>query len=206
MSKLTDLRSEIEPHVPGCPEIMVDDAILKVVVDFCVRSRAWRYVPETVRTSPGTEEYEPDLPGGTAIAWLLSAAFNGSALNVTTKGDIPAVGRSGQPTAAYVFSDAEIGLRNIPNRAGDLEMHLALRPTPRAKEWPDDLHVLYGDHIANGVLARLWAQPRHPWAAVELVPDARIRYEAGLSDAEYRAGRGNSSAPPTTAMLLIGGR
>ena len=208
MAKLTDLRPEVLPHVSGCPAVMVDDAILKTVIDFCNRSRAYRFSPDAIAVSSGVADYDPDLPNDSAIAWLLAATLDGSDLDVAQIGSALLIddGSVGTPSKAIVVSDAEIGLRSAPSASGTLKLSLALRPSKTARTYPDELHVLYQEHIAAGVLAKLWSQPNQPWSSAGMVQDARERYESGISLAEYRADRSSSSTPPRTALSLIGGR
>lgn len=209
MTALTDLRAEVVPHVPGCPLPMVDAAILKAVIDFCIRSRAYRFNPAAITTVAGTADYTiADLPTGYEIAWLLSAELDDVPLQIAASGVLP-LGwetETGAPSYALRKSATQIGLRVVPDSAGSLLVRLALRPSAAATTYPDELHALYQEGIAAGALARIWAQPKQAWTNMEMVSDARSRFEDAIASAEYRADRGFANAPARTALNLIGGR
>lgn len=208
MALLTALRDDTMPSLPGCPLAIVDDAILKTVIDFCNRSRAYRYSPASIDVVANTATYVPTLPSETEIAWLLSAEIDDVPIDTPTPGSVPILSETdtGVVFAAVVASTTQLGLRNVPDESATLNVRLALRPTLAATEYPDALHVLYRDAIASGVLAKLFAQPKKPWSAPEMVAYYKTAYESGISAAEYRADRGSSDAPARTSLSLIGGR
>lgn len=209
MALLTALRSEVQPHVPGCPLPMVDDAILKAVIAFCNRSRAYRFRPADISVVANTANYTiADLPAGMVIAWLLEAALDDVPLDLRTALSIPMGldSETGTPSIAIAYSETQIGLRACPDAFGTLSVRLALRPGSAATAYPDELHNLYQDEIAAGALAKLWAQPNQPWSNPQLVSDARSRFDAAITDAEYRADRGSSTAPARSALSLFNGK
>ena len=209
MAALTALRQLVQPHVQGCPLPMVDDAILQAVIDFCNRSRAYRFRPGDITAVAGTADYAvSDLPEGTEIAWLLAAELDDIPLDILDPASVPLSWETEESisTAAVVVSETEIGLRPVPDAADTLRIRLALRPSANATTYPDALHILYKKQIAAGALAELYGQPNKPWTALELVADARNRFDSGVSDAEYRADRGSSNAPMRTTLCLVGGR
>lgn len=208
MALLAALHPEIMPHVNGCPTIMIDDAILKTVIDFCNRSRAYRFVPDDIETVSGVAGYEPDLPTSTAITWLISASLNDVPLGISDVGSAKMVDSgSGITKTAVLISDTEIELVDTPLSSETLKLNIALRPTLSAKHYPDHIHAIYQEHIAAGVLAKLCGQPNKPWSAsTDFVVDARNRYESGIIDAAYQADRGRGNMPARTNLSLIGGR
>lgn len=209
MAALTALRPKVQPHVLGCPLPMIDDAILQTVIEFCNRSRAYRFTPAQIAVVASTADYTvSDLPANTAIAWLLQAELDEVPIDTPDPGSIPVLWETeeGSPTAAVVVSDTQVGLRVVPDEAGTLDLRLALRPSASATTYPDEFHNLYQDQIAAGVLAKLYAQPRKDWSTPELVNDCREQFERAIYAAEHRADRGSASAPARTALNLIGGR
>jgi len=208
MAALTALRSKVQPHVGGCPLPMIDDAILQAVVEFCNRSRAYRFTPAQITVVASTGDYTvSDLPANTAIAWLLSAELDEVPIATPDAGSIPVLWETeeGSPTAVVVVSETAVGLRMVPDEAGTLDMRLALRPSQSATTYPDEFHNLYQDQIAAGALAKLYAQPRKEWSTPDLVKDCRNQFEAAIYTAEYRADRGSAAAPARTSLSLIGG-
>lgn len=209
MAALTALRPEVQPHVPGCPVVMIDDAILKAVIDFCNRSRAYRFTPAEIAVVASTGDYTvTDLPTGTAIAWLLEAELDDVPIDTPIPESILLswATEEGTPTAAIVASETQIGLRKVPDASGTLAVRLALRPLLTATTYPDEFHNLYQEGIAAGALAKLFAQPKKEWTAPELVADCRNRFEAAIRAADYRADRGSANAPARTTLHLVGGR
>lgn len=209
MAALTALRPKVQPHVLGCPLPMIDDAILQTVIEFCNRSRAYRFTPAQITVVASTADYTvSDLPANTAIAWLLAAELDEVPIDTPDPGSIPVLWETeeGSPTAAVVVSDTEVGLRTVPDEAGTLDLRLALRPSASATAYPDEFHNLYQDQIAAGALAKLYAQPRKAWSTPDLVKDCRGQFEDAIYAAEFRADRGSAAAPARTALSLIGGR
>lgn len=209
MAQISAIKMEVLPHLPSCPQPLVEDAILKVIIDFCNRSRAYRLTTSDIPVTVGTATYAvDDLPGKTAIAWLLSAELDGAPLDTSDSGTLPLSWdtESGAVTACVVVSDTEIGLRKVPIDSGMLRARLALRPTLNATTYPDELHNLYQEVIAAGVLAKLFAHPNKPWSMPGMVKDCRDRFEAGITAAEFRADKGSANSPSRTAPCFIGGR
>jgi hypothetical protein len=209
MTALSILRPEVLPYVSECPSPLVNDAILKAVIEFCNRSRAYRFRPADITVVASTANYAvSDLPTGYGIASILSAELDDADLDLPDPGSVPLswTTEEGTTTAAVVYSDTQIGLRMVPDVAGTLAVRLALRPLLTATTFPDDFNNLYQEHLAAGALAKLYAQPKKPWSAPELVAERRTKFEEGIYAAEYRADRGTSSAPARTSLCLIGGR
>lgn len=211
MAALTALRPEVLTYLPGVPVALADDAILKAVIEFCNRSRAYRFTPAQIAVVASTANYTiSDLPTGTAIAWLLKAEMDGieESLSLSDGASLPLsyATETGTPDFAIVYSSTQIGLRKVPDASGTLDVSLALRPSLTATIYPDDLHNLYQDRIAAGALAKLYATPKKPWSEPNLVLDCRNRFEEGIRMAEYRADRGSSNAPARSTLCLIGGR
>jgi hypothetical protein len=208
MAALTALRPKVQPHVMGCPLPMIDDAILQTVIEFCNRSRAYRFTPGQITVVASTADYTvSDLPATTAIAWLLAAELDEVPIDTPDSGSIPVLWETetGSPSAVVVVSDTQVGLRTVPDAAGTLDLRLALRPSQSATTYPDEFHNLYQDQIAAGVLAKLYAQPRKDWSTPDLVKDCRDQFERAIYAAEYRADRGSANAPARTTLSLIGG-
>lgn len=208
MAALIGLRSKVQPHVLGCPLPMIDDAILEAVIEFCNRSRAYRFTPADIAVVASTANYTvSDLPVGMAIAWLLQAELDDVKIDTPDSGSIPPLWdtEKGSPSAAIVASETSIGLRMTPDEAGTLRVRLALRPLLTATTFPDEFNNLYREGIASGALAKLYAQPKKAWSASELVNDCRSQFDAAIYAAEYRADRGSANAPARTALNLIGG-
>lgn len=208
MALLTALRPDITPNVTGCPDIMIDDAILKTVIDFCNRSRAYRSVQDGIGVEAGISEYSPALPANTAIAWLISASLDDVPLWISDEGGAKMVDSgSGVTKTAVLISDTALELVDVPLASGTLKVVVALRPTIYADSYPDYLHAIYQEPIAAGVLAKLWGMPNKPWSAsADLVIDARNRYERGIMDAAYQADRGQGNTRARIGLSLIGGR
>lgn len=209
MAALTALRKKVQPHVLGCPQVMIDDEILQTVIEFFNRSRAYRFTPAQIAVVASTANYTvSDLPAETEIAWLLAAELDEVPINTPDPSSIPVLWETdtGSPSAVVRYSDTQVGLRKVPDEAGTLDLRLALRPSQAATTYPDEFHNIYQDQIAAGVLAKLYAQPRKEWSTPDLVNDCRDQFERAIYAAEYRADRGGAAAPARTALNLIGGR
>jgi hypothetical protein len=187
---------------------IVDDAILDAVIDFCNRSRAYRFTPAEITVVASTANYTvPGLPAETEVAWLLAAEYDDRPIDTPDTGSIPQswATEEGEVTAAVMYSATQIGLRKVPDEASTLNVRLALRPTLSATAFPDEFNTLYREQIAAGALARLYAMPKKEWSAPDLVALNEDKFEGGIKAAEYRADRGSANAPARTTLSLIGG-
>ena len=206
---LTALRSLVQLNAPGCPLPIVDFAILNALIDFFARSRAYRHTPAQITVVSGTGEYEPTIPDGMEIAWLLDAELDETenSLSCVPPDEIPVLWATeqGTPTLAALVNPTTVGLRKVPDAGGTLDIRVALRPTDGCTEYPDEFHILYREQLAAGALARLYDMPNRPWSAPNSVASAKASFERAVLDAEYRADRGASNAPARTALNLIGG-
>lgn len=209
MAALSLIEPQVAVSVPGCPSPVIAVAILRTAVDFCNRSKAYRYTPDTdISIVANAAIYDVDLPMRTEIAWLLAAELDGSPLAIRSVGAILQAWttETGVTTDAVRYSATEVALRKVPDAAGSLRVTVALRPALTASEWPDEMHSLYQEVIAAGALARLFAQPNTNWFDMNMAAYSRSIYESGVTDAEYRADRCSSAATARTALSLIGGR
>ena len=57
----------VQPHVPGCPEIVIDQHLQEAAADFCARSGIWRYDISEDFTVAGLSDYIIDVPTGAVL-------------------------------------------------------------------------------------------------------------------------------------------
>ena len=67
----------IQPHVPGCPEIVIQSHLQEAAAEYIGRSELWRFDIENDFTSKNTPDYEIDVPRGAVLENVLVLYLDG---------------------------------------------------------------------------------------------------------------------------------
>ena len=66
------------PDLPGCPSIMLDNALRQSAITFCEQSLAWKYDHPSISVVPGVAEYIFSPPAEAAVHVIVYAALDGT--------------------------------------------------------------------------------------------------------------------------------
>jgi hypothetical protein len=183
-----DLVLDILPHVPGCPEPMIEDVLRRIAIKFCRQTHAWEEQLEDVYLVEGVQRYSLVLPEETELLSISHLKHkNGSARSdVACWPDINVFG---------LISFQEC----INFKAGPLEVKAVLIPTKDSTGLPDRIGEHYREALIGGTLANLLAIPGRDWSAPQLVALHQEEFKEGLAEAKARSVRGNTNRPMRVA-------
>lgn len=175
----SDLYQDILPHVPGCPEPLLDDAIRRAAVQFCRESHIWIEQISNVYVFKNVTRYSLDIPEGSEVIALS---------NIETEsgnGEIqwPSVNVYGLMTFKSMTTNAT------------LSVWVVLMPSQDATGLPDRIGLHYREALIEGALAILQAIPGRDWSAPNFVQMHKMAFQQGIVDAKQRRHRGNTERP-----------
>lgn len=199
MANVSDLLRYVLPDVPGCPIVMVENAILTAAIEFCDKSLYWTYDHDPITVVANVPEYELSLPDDSQLIQILDTAkLNNKDIsqrtrvwlnnNVTNWQTLT----QNQPEHFYIQRPWVIRLVGIPmvTSINGLVLEIALKPTPTATTLPDVVFNEWFEAISYGARSKLMEMPGKEWSE----PNTALKYGAifdqRISDAsaKQRAG------------------
>ena len=194
MKLFADLVYLIAPDVPGCPDPVIEQALLNAARTFCHKS-TWLWLHDIGPIAPVADTAEYDisslLPEGYEVVSVLQA-YQGK------RGLLPMprrpISKSTARTATHFLSPspAILGLHPIPLTAGeDVYLVVAAKPSISAAGADDTLLDEFQQEIIHGAKAELKLMPK-PWRDVALADFHMREFRRGWAMALMRALRGNT--------------
>lgn len=180
----SDLYSLILPHVAGCPEPMLEDALRRTAIRFCRDTHAWQEELASVYPATGITRYQLELPDGTELLSLASAIQR---TDPTQSGTVhwPRVNVFG----LLHFDPAP------DTDKGPIEIRAILRPSRSSTGLPDRLGFGYDEALIHGALATLQEIPGREWTNPALVAYHREKYHESVVEARTRLHKGDTERP-----------
>lgn len=204
MTALSTLFDAVTPVVPGVAAPTVLRHAQRTAVDFYRRSLAWR-IDDLVSTSSGVATYTPPLTAvGDATVVpekLLIASYDGTPLVVAAISGFRRARpdwktATGTPTWALLDGTGDVRLSPIPSAIADVDLWLAVRPTAKTLDIPDDLFERHEPALLEGTLFRVLSEAAKEYTNPELAALHREEYERRLRAARVRAAGRRNRAPP----------
>lgn len=181
------------PEVPGCPDTIAKQAIMRTCNDFCWDTSIWSEIQEPFSVQDNVNEYDLDSPNGAQIVTVKSVwMVNRELVPVTmerlqelipnwqeSKGSDPAYYNCPNDNSVlriypipYGANGAKITIRAVytPNQFGDYI--------------PEFLVSTYLDEILAGSKARLMMMPGKSWSNPQLGAVNQAVYAEGLVKAK----------------------
>jgi len=208
------MMSEVIPHTPGCPDVVIMNEIRKAAIEFCEVSRYWKVVLDPIMTIPDISEYEIDQPLGQTI--VLIENMQGPRWEVLPK-TIEEMDykfprwrtqtRSGQQPEFYIMtSPLTFILHPSPSGAVQLDINASVKPSRVSDVIEGYVLDKYDTVIANGALAKLVAMPKKAWSNPDMYSYHNNLFEDGKTKAKIERAKGYSRAPIRTRAADIGRR
>lgn len=205
MTTLTAWIEHVAADVPGVGPDLLTDAVRDALIEFCERSRAYRYDVPAIDVVGLTATYTPTLPDGTRLWDVISAKHNGKTLDPTTKPWLDAhINRWGEANTTgvpgyYLLTNDRQSVRLVKTPADSLddglELELALKPTRAATSVPD---FILEDHkycIQDGAKWKLFSMQKKPWTSPQLAAYHMQEFASACGVAAAFADRDNTRAP-----------
>lgn len=181
------------PEVPGVPDTLAKQAIMRTANDFCWETGVWNEIQDPIAVVDDVNEYELDAPKGAQIVTIKSIwMVNRELVPVTmerlqelipnwqeSKGSDPAYYNS-----ATDYSTARI--YPIPSGANGAKMTIRAiyAPDQFGNTLPDFLVDKFLDEILCGAKARLMQMPGKAWSDPGLAGANQAFYIEGITKAK----------------------
>lgn len=181
----------VQPHVSGCPEVVIENHLRQASVDFCERSEVWRRRLETDYTIQGVSDYELSVPNNALLENITSLFIDGlparrvSDFNIENYPDTA----EGRPQYFSMHEDAEVRLYPTPDARYSLKTDCVLKPGLEATGVEDFIFRTHRQCIAYGALGTLMIIPGKEWTNPELATYYSLKFNKSCDDAKGRDNR-----------------
>jgi hypothetical protein len=178
----------VQPHVPGCPEIVVKAHLQEAAADFCARSEVWRYDIERDFTSRNTPDYEIEVPSGAVLENITALYINDGLIQKVSDRHVstPSGAATGQPLYYSIYQDTQIKFYPTPDDTYTFEGAGVLKPRLNATGVEDFIFESHGRSISCGAIANLTIIPGKEWTNNELSMYYRAKFHKAADDAKGR--------------------
>jgi hypothetical protein len=189
----TELLPYILPEVPGAPDTLVKQAIMRTCNDFCWNTGVWSEIQDPIAVQDGINEYDLDTPSGAQIVTIKSIwMINRELVPVTMERLqelIPNWQESqGSDPAYYNCPNDNSVVRIYPIPAGVNGAKMTIRavytPDQFGQTIPKFLVSTYLDELMAGAKARLMIMPGKSWTNPELAMLNQSMYNEGITKAK----------------------
>jgi hypothetical protein len=204
MKLWSDFYDLVMPDLPGCPFVMIDNALRQSAISFCEQSLAWRWDHPDIAVAAGTAAYDFAPPVDAAVHGIIHAALDGKQIESHAGGSNIMIAdwrnRSGAPR--YILGGpAAVTLVPNPDAAGTLTMTVALKPSPASTGVDDSQFNEYREAIIHGGLARLMLSPKKPYTNTQLAAYHQQQFSIRTAAAGLRVSRSYTRAPLRTTIM-----
>lgn len=205
MSTLDSFLPEVRPWAPGVPDTTAFKALRGAAIEFCERTKLWKYESTTtvLSTDPATSTITK--PAGSAVFDIEVSLFDGTELEPKTTRDLDEImpgwrtGDIGTGQPAYITQIEQNTLTLVPATYVDGELYLCLRlkPSQTATTLPDFLSD-YAECLGWGALGRLLTIPGQSYSNPELATYYTQRFMTKLDGLSLKGAIGQQNARKRT--------
>lgn len=200
MTPWNDFQRDILVEVPGCPDPVIERALLRTAQEFFEVTSLWTVWLDNSMTLPGVVDYDIELPTDAELVRIERATLDGRPIDITTPESLPDDWKTyeGSGLSDCIFTRDLFTLTVLPRARASLLLRVeaVLRPSDKAQGIEDFLFRRFNAAIALGAKARLMSMANTPWSQ----PNEGARFEAmfreEMNSLHFRRMRGFSSARP----------
>lgn len=208
MAALSKFLPFVLPHVPACPDITAEQAILSSCIEFCVQTLLVQELT-TASVTAGTQDYTVDVPSGSRLVkvlgvmyedrWLTANSIENVRSAVALRGDVGGAQAVSAIPSVYFQktpNSDDISLYPVPadSMAEGLTVRAAFAPSRSATSVDDVLFEEWAESIAAGAIARLMLMPSQNFSAPPLVGAYRSQFDVATRKAAIIARAGSVAA------------
>lgn len=178
----------VQPHLPGCPEVVIENHLRDAAIDFCERSEVWTYRSAGQATSAGASDYFVDIPSGSLLENVVSLFVENSLLKRVSVLHKPQnqSAPQGMPEMYSMLEDQQVRFFPTPDREYAIQTTVVLKPKLSASGVENFIFETHGRTIACGAIASLAIIPGKEWTNPELASYYRGKFLMGVDDAKGR--------------------
>lgn len=190
MAAISDFLPYVLPYVTGCSELLAEQMIRDVCIDFCTKSLVVQQRIPAITSTVGEYEYEfEELSGELRVHMVMQAWYDGNELDVRGMDAVTPEPVDGLPTALFQIDNTSFQLNRKPEVAGSIEIRAAVAPLRTATEVPDVLLNDYAYEIGQGAIARLLRIPKQVFTDVQSSLLNEKEYEKARNAAQLKANK-----------------
>jgi hypothetical protein len=175
---VSDFSKFILPEVVGCPDPLLEQAVLQSAFKFCDETGAWDELSEVIPLESGVDQYELEYPTGAIALRVRDLWIDGFRVS---PGQLSIANRSTSFDSANGFGIVTI--RPTPTQAAVMQVRVVYAPLSTAKILPDMLLQRYEAAISSGVKSRLMLMNGVTWANPTLGTFHKQSFEAAITEA-----------------------
>lgn len=203
MKELSHFLTAIMPFAPGCAKPTAYSWIRQAAIEFCERTRLWRFEDE-FRVVADDELIA--VPDGAVVHEIESAAFDGRPLIPRAIVDLDRQdGRWRDNISApnFITQPTPDTIRLAPRGNGTLRVSLFLKPSTDTDVVPDWMVDQHRQVIADGALARILVIPNQSFTNVDMAGVFMQRFESKLTSLFDKGLTGQQRAPLRTKPMFF---
>lgn len=159
----------VQPHLPGCPEVVITSHLQEAAAEFLERSEVWRFDIDLDITARNEPDYEIDVPTGAVLHDVLYLALDGVELKKVTDKHINSsiLNTTSRPMYYSMYQNDSVRLYPTPNTNYRFQGVGILKTALDAKDLEEWIWNNHGRCIAYGAISRLAAIPGKEWSNPE---------------------------------------
>lgn len=203
MKSLDEFLPDLRLYAPGLADPTAYLFLRKAAIDFCERSRVWRFEDEfPIIGDHGDPIFSP---AGSVIHEIEGVWFNAKKLRPVTPEKMDQLvpyWRAGSAvitipngTPQYVTQTAPNNIVMVPYGAGTVKVSLYLKPSNDAMEVPDFLVDQYRETIAHGALARILLIPNQSFTSPDMAAAFGNSFRGKVDGGSTLGAKGQQRAP-----------
>lgn len=196
-----DFLTEVLPSVPGCPDQVAVNHIIKAARTFAGRTLAWNYSAPTIPAEAGKGDYTLQLGPEQELVRVLGV-FVDDTEYACPKG---VYGRRETRRSNGNFCTMQGPFDFVLSPAPSVEgasiiTDIAVKPTLTSTYWPDDLAEHVPD-IAAGAIESLCLLPKMEWTNPALALAMGQKFTQRISVVGYKVSRGLSTSRKSAEVV-----
>lgn len=205
MAALADFAQYVRPEVPGCPEIMILDALRQAGIEFCERTKVLRQTL-VVNTVVDTASYDLAalVTAGTEPDEILFVSRDNGDLEPSSEYEFQAnnLDQSGSPQYYYLDGTTMVvGFK--PTAVEALTVRVKTRPAEAASTLPDELYRRYRREIAAGAKTQLMLMANQPWSNPQQAAIYNSIFNGAVDDENLRHAKGGDNKTLRTTLHMF---
>lgn len=196
----------ILPFAPGCAAPTAYFGIRQAAIEFCERTRQWRYEDTFDVTVDDCDSIL--VPFGAVVHEIESAQFNGQPLDPkstlwldTNQNGWRTNALTGTPH--YLTQVEPDTIIVVPKSAGSLHLCMWLKPSQESTEFPDFIVDQYRETIAFGALSRILMIPNQSFTNVQMGAAWGKLFQDKLDGLSVKGSIGQQRAPLRTKASMF---
>lgn len=203
MSAIDKFLPDVRPFAPGVPDVTAYKHIRLAAIEFCERTRLWRFEDSYTVTPSDCEQIL--TPAGSVLHDIENVSFDGRDLRRVGTRDLDRLrpGWSAEDVTItampeFVTQIDQGTIRIVPADTGTLYLRLRLKPSQDAMDLPDFLAAEYRECIGWGALGRLLMIPGQSYTNPDLAAFYMQRFSVKVDSLITKGTNGQQNAVKRT--------